>query len=160
MKRRRQSDVSGLRASEPTFTLKEAAKLVGVPLRRLRGWLDKGVLRGTLPAPRRGVDRRVTASDLVRLSAMASLQRLFGARNLRLGTKGATVGRFLADWRPTDQVPTLNAEGIVIFSALDARSLVVDFLPTPEDVAARLAQLTVAVVVNLTAMHNTLHARS
>jgi hypothetical protein len=158
MRRRRESDVSGPATSEPTFTLKEAAKLVGVPLRRLRGWLDKDVLRGTLPAPRRGVDRRVTGSDLVRLRAMAELQQLFGAGNLRLGHQPNTVGRRLADWHPTPRWRTLVADGVVIFSTLGKDTLVIDLLP-PEEAAARLAQLPVAVIVNLTAMHKMLHRR-
>jgi hypothetical protein len=102
---------------------------------------------------------RVTASDLVRLRAMADLQRLFGASNLRLGHQRNTVGRQLADWHPTDLWPTLVADGVVIFSALDERTVVTDLLP-PEMIADRLAQLPVAVVVNLTAMNATLHARS
>jgi hypothetical protein len=100
----------------------------------------------------------VTASDLVRLRAMAELQQLFGAGNLRLGHQPNTVGRRLADWHPTPRWQTLVVDGVVIFSTLGKDTLVIDLLP-PEEAAARLAQLPVAVIVNLTAMHKMLHRR-
>jgi hypothetical protein len=139
-------------ASEPTYTLPEAARRLGIPVRRLRGWLDRGVVRGTLPAPRRGVDRRLTASDLVRVRALADLQQLFGANTLRFSTKRDSVGRLLADWRWAAQtLPTLHGDIVVIFSRLDRHTTVIDPLPI-DDAAARLAQLPVAVVLNLPAL--------
>src|SRR5262245_6468673 len=84
--------------AEPTYTLPEAARQLGIPVRRLRGWLDRGVVRGTLPAPRRGMDRRLTASDIMRVRALADLQQLFGAKTLRF-TPRDSIGRLLADWR-------------------------------------------------------------
>jgi hypothetical protein len=132
---------------EPTYTLPEAARRLGMPVRRLRGWLERGLLRGILPAPRRGMDRRVTASDLVRLRALVELQRLMGAPTLRVARRAMSVGRALTDWQPTPQWPTLLVDGMIVFSFMAPRTVVIDVL-APEAVGARLAEVGVAVVVN------------
>jgi hypothetical protein len=102
------------------------------------------------------MDRRLTASDVMRVRALADLQQLFGAKTLRF-TPRDSVGRLLADWRwAAKTLPTLQGDVVVIFSRLDRSTVVIDPLPI-EEAGARLAQLPVAVVLNLPALGRLLH---
>jgi hypothetical protein len=102
------------------------------------------------------MDRRLTASDIMRVRALADLQQLFGAKTLRF-TPRDSIGRLLADWRwAAKTLPTLQGDVVVIFSGRGRGEVVIDMLPI-ETAGARLAQLPVAVVLNVTALRRRLH---
>jgi excisionase family DNA binding protein len=68
-----------------TYTLAEAARELGIPVRRVRGWVDKGVIRA-IAAPRRGMDRRLTAADIALLrQTVVALQAAHGTMAIRPG---------------------------------------------------------------------------
>jgi hypothetical protein len=53
----------------------DAARLLRIPLRRLRGWLDRGILVLEQPAGRRGQSRHFTWDDLGRAARLIAAER-------------------------------------------------------------------------------------
>lgn len=57
------------------FSTEEAAKLAGVERAKIANWQRTGFLRASVPASRRGVDRRYSFRDLVAIRVAADLRK-------------------------------------------------------------------------------------
>lgn len=65
-----------------SYTNLQVAEAIGIPVRRLEGWVEAGVLEPTLSA---GKQRRWSDEDALRAALVAEVQKIFGT-NLRPGT--------------------------------------------------------------------------
>jgi DNA-binding transcriptional MerR regulator len=133
-----------------TFAVGQAARALGVPPRRLEGWVERGVLTPALSATGTGTRRRFTWGDLVKAAILVELQSLLGA-NLRPGT----VGAYLADWKEgdlewmfIDGPPHPERPGVLLFSSTAPG--VVAFNPQPvEHLEGHTRRHGVTIVVNV-----------
>src|SRR5438093_12868166 len=83
--------------SEPTYEARVVARVAGIPIRRMLGWLDpeRGVLRPTIAARGRGTRRRFTRGDILQVAIVAELQMVFGSTNLRPGVIASEVAAWV-----------------------------------------------------------------
>ena len=102
--------------NEPIYEASAAARVVGIPLRRLLGWVARDVFRPTIAARGRGTRRRFTRGDLLQLSIIAELQALLGS-HLRPGSIAAEVSEWIegtGGW-PTRRIGSEDP-GVILFS--------------------------------------------
>jgi len=74
------------------YEVQAVARAVGIPERRLEGWVERGVVIPTVPASGTGTRIRFSRQDALRVAIIAEIQRLFGT-GLRPGRIAAAFGR-------------------------------------------------------------------
>jgi hypothetical protein len=75
-----------------TYGTQLVASAVGIPPRRLEGWIERQVLTPLVAASGKGTRARLSREDALRVAVIAEIQRLLGV-NLRPGSIGAALGR-------------------------------------------------------------------
>jgi MerR HTH family regulatory protein len=73
------------------YSIREAARAAGVPVRRLAGWLEQHIFVPTVPATGSGSRRGFSGQDVLRVAILAEVQNLFGI-NLRPGKLAGKLG--------------------------------------------------------------------
>ena len=68
------------------------ARAVGIPVRRLEGWVEQGLVAPVVPASGTGTRALFSTRDVLRIAIIADIQRLFG-NNFRPGSVAAAIGR-------------------------------------------------------------------
>lgn len=96
------------------YSLQEAARAAGLPVRRLAGWLEQGILVPTIPATGSGSRRGFSGQDVLRIAILAEVQNLFGI-NLRPGTLADKLGS------DTFVLPYLDAAASVAIRESDGK---------------------------------------
>src|SRR5262245_38680458 len=66
---------------ERQWEAREAARLIGIKLKRLQGWNDKGLLKPAFAATGRGSRRRYSTTDLVMGVILLAVQGAVGERS-------------------------------------------------------------------------------
>src|SRR5262249_43409313 len=81
--------IAGMRA-EGTYGVQRVARATGIPVRRLEGWIERGVVVPTVAARGTGTRARFSREDALRVAIVAEIQHLFGS-NLRPGSVASKV---------------------------------------------------------------------
>ena len=77
--------------NDSLYSLPQAARAAGLPVRRLAGWLEQHILVPMVPATGSGSRRRFSGQDVLRIAILAEIQNLFGI-NLRPGPLASKLG--------------------------------------------------------------------
>ena len=83
-------DYIGSVAPYELHSTQTVARAVGIPARRLTGWVERGVIVPSAPASGSGTRTGFTPEDILRVAIVAEVQRLFGT-NLRPGSIATTI---------------------------------------------------------------------
>ena len=75
-----------------SYEVQRIARAVNIPVRRLEGWIERGVVVPTVAATGTGTRTRFSREDALRVALIAEIQRLFGS-NLRPGSIASKIGR-------------------------------------------------------------------
>jgi hypothetical protein len=75
-----------------SYGVQQVARAASIPVRRLEGWIERGVVVPTVAATGTGTRTRFSREDALRVALVAEIQRLFGS-NLRPGSIAAKIGR-------------------------------------------------------------------
>jgi hypothetical protein len=81
-----------LSVAEETFEVGTIARAVGIPPRRLEGWVERGVMASSLAGAGPGHRRRFSRGDALRVAIVFEVQKAFGTA-LRPGTFAGTLAQ-------------------------------------------------------------------
>jgi hypothetical protein len=78
--------------SNVSYEVQLVARAVDIPVRRLEGWVERGVVVPTVVAKGTGTRARFSRQDVLRVAIIAEIQHLFGT-DFRPGSIAAKIGR-------------------------------------------------------------------
>jgi len=105
-----------------SYGVQRVARAAGIPVRRLEGWIERGVVAPTAAAHGTGTRARFGLEDALRVAIVADIQRLFGS-NLRPGSIASKIGHDALNWAHVDTALRLSLrEDVGETTAAGARS--------------------------------------